>query len=219
MTPFDLAVYLKRGQRGSGKVRGHKRLFGRSIEERPSDVAPGGPFGHREVDTVVGRRAGGGAAELTLEEMRTRSLMALPLAAKSREAVCGAFSGLHEEYGSRFGEVFASVTSDNGTEFAVLCEQESRGMRVYFAHPHSSSERGQNERHNGMLRRFLPKGAALDSFTADDLFPMADEINRSPRRRLDYRTPDELFESELDNIYKIQHTELLPTGCSSCKCN
>ena len=189
------------------------------MEERPSDVAPGGPFGHWEVDTVVVRRAGGGAAVLTLVEKRTRSLMVLPLAAKSREAVRGAFSSLHEEYGSRFGEVFASVTSDTGTEFAGLCELESRGTRVYFAHPYSSWERGQNERHNGMLRRFLPKGTALDSFTADDLFLMADEINRLPRRRLDYRTPDELFEGELDKVYKIQNAILLPAGCSSCNCN
>ena len=212
MTPFDLAVYLKRRKRGSGKVRGHKRLFGRSIEERPSDVAPGGPFGHWEVDTVVVRRAGGGAAVLTLVEKRTRSLMVLPLAAKRREAVRGAFSSLHEEYGSRFGEVFASVTSDNGTEFAGLCELGYWGTRVYFAHPYSSWERGQNERHNGMLRRFLPKGAALGSFTAD-------ELNRLPRRRLDYRTPDELFEGELDNVYKIQNAILLPAGCSACNCN
>ena len=112
-----------------------------------------------------------------------------------------ALSGLHEEYASRFAEVFASVTADNGTEFGALSDLEAWGTRVYFAHPYSSCERGQNERHNGLLRRFLPKGTALGPYTADDLFLIADEINRLPRRRLDYRTPDELFENELDNIY------------------
>ena len=77
----------------------------------------------------------------------------------------------------------------------------------------------QNERHNGLLRRFLPKGTALEPHTADDLFLIADEINRLPRRRLDYRTPDELFENELDNIYNIQLDKLTPTGCSICNCN
>ena len=222
MRPFDLAVYLKRGKRrkrGSGKVRGHKRLVGRSIEERPTSVAPGGAFGHWESDTVLGRRAGGGAAVLTLLEKRTRYLMVFPLAARSREAVRAAFLGLHEEYGARFGKVFASVTADKGTEFGELSDLESWGTRVYFAHPYSSSERGQNERHNGLLRRFLPKGTALEPYTSDELFLIADESNRLPRRQLAYRTPDELFENELDNIYAIQHAKLTPTDCSICNCN
>ena len=90
---------------------------------------------------------------------------------------------------------------------------------MYFAHPYSSSERGQNERHNGLLRRFLPKGTALESYTSDELFLIADESNRLPRRQLAYRTPDELFENELDNIYAIQHAKLTPTDCSICNCN
>lgn len=222
VTPFDLPVYLKRGRRGkrgAGKVRGYKRPVGRSMEERPAHVAPGGPFGHWEIDTVAGRRVGGGAAVLTLVEKRTRYLMVLPLVARNREAVRRALLGLHEEYASRFSEVFASVTADNGTEFGALGALESWGTRVSFAHPYSSCERGQNERHNGLLRRFLPKGTALEPHTADDLFLIADEINRLPRLRLDYRTPDELFENELDNIYNIQLDKLTPTGCSICNCN
>ncbi|MED0651416.1 hypothetical protein P9246_07915 [Aeribacillus pallidus] len=51
------------------------------------------------------------------------------------------------------------MTSDNGSEFAelslaVLDEDTS----VYFTHPYCSSERGTNERHNGLIRRFIPKG-------------------------------------------------------------
>lgn len=219
VSPFDLAVYLKRRKRGSGKPPRHKRLRGRSIEERPAHVAPGGEFGHWEIDTVLGRRAGGGAAVLTLVEKRTRYLVALPLSSRGVDAVETALLGLHAEYGARFAEVFKSVTSDNGAEFSELSRLESWGAAVYFAHPYRSGERGQNERHNGLLRRFLPKGTALDPYTADALFWIADEINRLPRRQLDYRTPDELFENELDNIYQIQHNLLPATNCSRCYCN
>ena len=96
---------------------------------------------------------------LTLLEKRTRFLMVLPLAARSRETVRAAVSGLHEEYASRFAEMFASVATDNGTEFGELSTLESRGTRVYFAHPNSSSELGQNERHNGRsAQAFFPQG-------------------------------------------------------------
>ena len=74
---------------------------------------------------MLGRRAGGGAAVLTLLEKRTRYLMVFPLAARSREAVRAAFLGLHEEYASCFGKVFASVTADKGTEFGELSDLES----------------------------------------------------------------------------------------------
>ena len=123
----------------------------------------------------------------------------------------GRIVGAHEEYASRFSEVFASVTADDGTEFGEPSDLEAWGTRVYFAHP--------NERHNALLRRFLPKGTALESYTSDELFLIADEINRLPRRQLAYRTPDELFENELDNIYAIQHAKLTPTDCSICNCN
>ena len=78
-------------------------------------------------------------------------------------------------------------------------------------------ERGQNERHNGLLGRFIPTGSALEPYTANDLFLVADEINRLPRRWLDYRTPDELFEDELDNLYQIQCANRSPAAdCSFC---
>ena len=116
-------------------------------------------------------------------------------------------------------KAFASVTSDHGTEFGALSDLEQWGTRVCFAPPYSSGERGQNERHNGLFRRFLLKVTALESYTVDELFLIADELNHLPRRRLAYRTLDEFFETELDNIYQIQHGKRLPTGCSICNCN
>ena len=153
VNPFDLAVYLKRRKGGAGKVRERKRLYGRSIEERAAHIGPGGEFGHWESDTVV----------LTLLEKGTQYFMALPLASRSVAAVEQALSGLYEEYGVRFGEVFASVRSDNGAEFSELSRLEAWGTAVYFAHPYRSGERGQNERNNGLFRRFIPKGTALES--------------------------------------------------------
>ena len=43
------------------------------------------------------------------------------------------------------------------------------GTKVYFAHPYSSWERPQNERHNGLLREFIPKGTSIEQYTDDDI--------------------------------------------------
>ena len=65
----------------------------------------------------------------------------------------------------------------------------------------SSYEKGTNECHNKMLRRFIPKGKSIDDYSADDIIYFADKINNLPRKILGYRTPEELFEQELDRIY------------------
>ena len=70
-----------------------------------------------------------------------------------------------------------------------------------ITHPYTSCEKGTNECHNKMLRRFIPKGKPISSYTAEDICYFADCINGLPRKILGYRTPEELFEQELDKIY------------------
>ena len=66
-----------------------------------------------------------------------------------------------------------------------------------------SWEGPQNERHNGLFRAFVPKGASLEQYTDEDILAAADELNGRPRRKLRYRTPEELFEAFLDAVYAV----------------
>lgn len=97
--------------------------------------------------------------------------------------------------------VFKSITADNGSEFANLTDLEQRATKVYFTHPYSSWEKGTNECHNRILRRFIPKGVSMTEYSAEDIAYMADWANSLPRKVLGYRTPEDLFEEELDCIY------------------
>ncbi|SJZ83037.1 hypothetical protein SAMN02745118_01934 [Selenihalanaerobacter shriftii] len=57
-----------------------------------------------------------------------------------------------------FSTVFKSFTCDNGSEFSELgAIKELVDTKVYFIHPYSSWERGTNECHNGLIRRFILK--------------------------------------------------------------
>ncbi|WP_423230825.1 transposase, partial [Peptococcus niger] len=74
---------------------------------------------------------------------------------------------------------------------------------VYFAHPYSSWERGQNERYNRIFRNYVPKRKSIEFYSGNDILSFADSMNDSPRRVLSYRTPNEMFEEQLDRIYAL----------------
>ena len=116
---------------------------------------------------------------------------------------------LREEYGEEhFKEVFKSVTADNGSEFSRLSELEEYGVSVYFAHPYSSWERPQNERHNRIFRRYVPKGVSIENYSAEQILHFADEMNALPRKILEYRTPEKLFDAFLDHVYSVDKVQI-----------
>ena len=75
------------------------------------------------------------------------------------------------------------------------------GRDAAGVYPYTSCEKGTNECHNRMLRRFIPKGKSIYDYTADDICFFADCINGLPRKILGYATPEELFDLHLDRIY------------------
>ena len=202
---FDVPQALKRKPHRKWNCK-NKRMKGRSIDERPDIVNAGTEIGHWEVDTVVGHRKGHETVVFTAVEKVTRNYIAIRIPERTKEGMEVAISQLKEQYGSKhFSTVFKTMTADNGPEFTTFSKLESLGTKVYFAHPYSSWERPQNERHNGLLREFIPKGTSIEQHTDDDILDMADTLNQRPRRILDYHSPAELFEAFLDEVYAIDN--------------
>ena len=200
LSVFEVPELLKR--RASRKRgREHKRLKGRSIDERPAIVDERVEIGHWEADTVIGCKSGKEAVVLTLVERVTNNYLAIRIPGKNSEAVIEAMEELRAEYGDRFSSVFKSITTDNGSEFEKFSTVENWGSSIYFAHPYSSWERPVNERHNGLLRQYIPKGVSIEKYTPADVLRFADELNSRPRKRLGYQTPEELFDAFLDSLY------------------
>ena len=141
------------------------------------------------------------AVVLTLIERVTNQYLAIRIPGKNSVAVNHAMEELRAEYGDLFGKVFQSITADNGSEFEDFAKLEDWDTSIYFAHPYSSWERPVNERHNGLLRQYIPKGVSIEKYSPEEILFFADELNSRPRKRLGYRTPEELFEAFLDNLY------------------
>ena len=73
---------------------------------------------------------------------------------------------------------------DNGTEFHDYALLEQRfPVKVYFATPYHSWERGSNENFNGLLRQYLPKGTCMSNVTQAQCNHIADDLNHRPRKR------------------------------------
>lgn len=88
-----------------------------------------------------------------------------------------------------------TITVDNGTEFHDYAALErATAARFYFATPHHAWERGTNENTNG-LRQYLPKRRSMARLTQHDCDRIARQLNRRPRKRLGYRTPEECYGS------------------------
>jgi IS30 family transposase len=66
---------------------------------------------------------------------------------------------------------------------------------------YTDSQSASNKRHNGLFRQYVPKGVPIERFSDEEILAFADELNGRPRRKLGYRTPEELFEAFLDKVY------------------
>ena len=197
---MDLPEKLHRNTKRH-RVHENKKELGKSIEERPKSVELREEFGHWEIDSVLGKKDENEPAVVVLTERKLRESIWLKVKNHSADAVDEALKKLFDTFGDKYRSVFKTITADNGSEFANLSQLQKKGIDVYFTHPYSSCEKGTVERHNRMLRRFIPKGRSIDDYTADEIMIFADIINGLPRKILGYRTPDELFNAELDRIY------------------
>jgi IS30 family transposase len=167
------------------------RLAGkRPITARPTAVAMRTQVGHWEVDTMLGAGQAGPCV-LTLVERKTGYVAIGKLHARTTADVTQRATQLIQ----RQPRAVRTVTADNGTEFHGYATIERRtGTRFYFATPHHAWERGTNENTNGLIRQYLPKGQSMTHLTQQDCNAIARRLNRRPRKRLGYRTPEESYE-------------------------
>jgi IS30 family transposase len=91
-----------------------------------------------------------------------------------------------------------STTLDNGSENTDHTElKEAFGLQAYFADPYASWQRGGNENCNLWIRYYFPKGTDFATITDEELRDVEDELNNRPRKRLKFKTPQEVFSEYL----------------------
>ena len=173
----------------------------KSIEKRPKEANTREEYGHWEGDLVIGKRKRG-AVLFTLTERKTREEIIIKLANKTAESVIKALDMLEKKYKKAFSKKFKTITFDNGSEFrnwkglerSYDRRKKQIRVKVYYAHPYCSGERGSNENNNRLIRRFIPKGTDITPITEDFIKKIEEWINNYPRAMFNYKSTNQMME-------------------------
>lgn len=164
-----------------------------SIHLRPNSIDQKLEFGHFEGDSVEGLGHKDGV-HTEVERVSRKYFVRLVDSISSEEAIRA-----QEEIFSSLPEwARRSTTLDNGRENHLHTKLKALGMDTYFADPYSSWQRGSNEYHNGLFRRYFPKGTDFKTVTQEEIDECVEEINSRPRKCLGYFTPNEVFLEKLN---------------------
>ncbi len=175
---IKLLVRKKTRRRPTKRKRGlgSKIINQVSIDNRPKHIELREEVGHWEGDLIIGKKHK--SAIGTIVERKTRFTLIIKLDSKKADEVAKMFS----KKLNQLQEIFKkSMTYDNGIEMAKHEKiTQKTGMKIYFAPPYSSWERGTNENTNGLIRRYLPKGTDLNLVDEKKLLSIQEKLNNRP---------------------------------------
>ena len=209
----DLLLKGKR-RKPRGRPARHSRTANaaRSIDTRPKQINDRSQIGHWEMDTVYSGKGCSPACLLTLTERKARVEITRKIPDRTAESVRAALDAMERQIGNlRFHHLFKSITADNGGEFSDVDALEGSSLctmprtRLYFAHPYCSSERGTNENHNGIIRRFIPKGTDIGLVAKKTVKDTQDWMNTYPRKILNGHTPLEYLVTDMGEEFIIPY--------------
>lgn len=175
-----------------------------SIDLRPDKINNRERFGDWELDTVVSTSKGQHQCLLTLTDRKIRFEIIARLEGKTKDEVINKIKKIKSIIKSNLNDIIKSISTDNGSEFSAWKEiQEILNTTVYFCHPNASYEKGTNEKHNGIIRYFIPKGNLIENYSNKDINDIANWMNNYPRKIFGYKTPIEMLKEEIndDNLF------------------
>lgn len=160
---------IKNGQK---KPRIPKELL---ISSRPDVINKREEFGHWECDLMVFKK-GVKTNLITLRERKSRYLIAI----------------------TKIKDYVKSITFDQGSEFKKYeWIKNCIGTEIYFCEPASPHQKGSIENANGNIRIEFQRDYDAERLKQRHLNNVIKNINNRPMKCLNYLTPNEVFEKEM----------------------
>ena len=146
-----------------------------------------------------------GQAVLVVHERRSRLLVVNRQPNKAAGPVA---AKLTELFRSLPKSLRRTITFDNGTEFSYHHRLHRLAMRTFFCDPHAPWQKGGIENGIGRMRRGLPRKTDLATLSDQCLLSLVRLYNHTPRKCLKYKTPAEVFITDLLHL-KCESTNSL----------
>lgn len=160
-----------------------------TIHDLPTEALDRRKAGYWEGDLIEGKIGTGYVA--TFVERQSRFTLAAKLERKTAIQFNTASRDLFAEIEN---PLLRGVIYDRGTEMSGYGDlQQILNCGIYFCDPGSPWQRGTNENTNGLLREAFPKGMDFRKITQEQVDAALQRLNHRPRKRLNFRTPDEVF--------------------------
>jgi IS30 family transposase len=145
--------------------------------------------GHWEADFMLFSRYGQNL--LVLHERHTRFTLVDHLANRKASLTAEAIAANLMAFPNHLRK---TISFDNGPEFSEHhCLHDTLGVQTFFCDPHSPWQKGGIENAIGRLRRTLPRKTDLRDLSLTVIAEQARRLNRTPRKCLGFKTPEEVF--------------------------
>lgn len=160
-----------------------------SIHDRPEEINQRLEIGHLESDTMLCK---GRKVAISVQYERKMQLVRIHKvqgfnAPETKEALKQTIESLPDQF-------VRSITFDNGGESAKHTElRQEYAVATYHCDTYAAWQKGGVENMNGLLRQYLPRKTDLTQVTREQLYEIQERLNNRPRKRLNYRSPNELL--------------------------
>lgn len=159
------------------------------IDKRPKNALFRRCFWDWEADFIVSGGHGKGAL-LVFIERKSRYVLIFKLADRKVETINFVLRNI---FGS--GQLICNtMTIDNDICFRHHKQMERIiGGLIFFCHPYHSWEKGQVEKINQLIRRFIRKGSNIDKVSERKIKSVEEILNNKPYKCLGFYTPKEVL--------------------------
>ena len=188
LTKEKLCYKKRKGKNKTGMMQhfkwnlDHKTIL--PISLRPKYINDRNEIGHLEIDSIIGKKNEYDSI-ISIVDRCTRRIWLIKAEYKNEYYIDKKIY----DYIIKNQITVKSITVDNGFEFNALgLTAKKLGVKLYKCDPYCSFQRGTNERMNGMVRRFIPKGRSLKNIPQIYLDDIAFEINFMPKKIFDFKS-------------------------------
>ena len=172
---------------------------GRSYEDFKQFVQDNPDTPITEMDSVIGKQ--GGAVLLTFIFRNCNFMLAFKRDSNNAQSVIDIFNDLYRRLPENvYDSLFGVILTDNGSEFSNPSELEYDRLslelqrtKIFYCDPSSPYQKGKVENNHELIRRIIPKGHPIDSYSQEDIDLMMSHINSYGRPQYNHVSPAQLF--------------------------